>query len=89
MNDVIVVQIVHALHDLVHVVPGFRFGEGFAPFVQLHHGSALAQLQHDVDVVSVLEKTVKSHHVIVVQRTVNFDFLGHFLALVLTGHEFF
>lgn len=60
---------------------------GFSSLMQFHHRPLLAQLQHDVDIERVIEEAVEADNVLVVQRLVNLNFLGHFLLLIVLHHQ--
>ena len=59
VNYLVLVEVLDAKQDLVHEVSRLRLGHSLSAFVQLHHRSAAAELQNDVDKVGVFKVTVQ------------------------------
>ena len=67
MDDVLRVDVLHPVHQLLHVVAGLDLGDHVAGLEHVHQGPFGAVLQHDVDVVRVLKVLDELHHVLVDQ----------------------
>lgn len=52
-----------------------------------HHGSLLAELQHDVNIELIVKETMKANDVYVIERLVNLNFLRHLLLLIVLHHQ--
>lgn len=48
-----------------------------------------AQFQHNVHIAVIIEKAQKSHHIRMIQRFMNLNFLRHFVSLIMLHHQFF
>ena len=82
MDDVLAVDVLHALHQLGHVVPGLRLRHRHAALQDVDQGLPGAVLQHDVDVVSVLEVLEELYYVFVSERAVKLNFTGNFFLVM-------
>ena len=72
-------DILDSLAELVDVVASFHFVESLAALDEVRQRLILANIQHDVDILSVLEVAVEAHDVLIVERSMNFDLTGQFL----------
>ena len=79
MDDVLTVDVLHPLTQGGHVVPGLRFSHRHPCLEDVDQGLPGAVLQHDVNVVPVLEVFEELYYVLVTQRTVKLDFSRYFL----------
>ena len=79
MDDALAVDVLHAVHQLGHVVPGLGLRHRHPALEDVDQGLPGAVLQHDVDVVPVLEMFEELYYVFVAQRTVKLDFSRDFL----------
>lgn len=89
MDYFVLVQIFDSEEDLLHEVSGLGLSDGFTPLVQLHHGASSAKFEDDVDEILVLEIGEELDHVLVVERLVKCDLLGHLLSLVALDQQGF
>lgn len=89
MDDLVVVQVLDPVEHLLHVIAGFRFGDGPTPLVKLHQGPAPTQLQDDVDEVLIFKEAEQLDDVLVRQGFVQADFLGHLFPLMLLDQQRF
>ena len=71
VDDFEFVEVLGGFDELVDVALGFQFREALPPSDELVQGLVLAELQHDVDVLLVLEVFLEQHHLIVAQRLVD------------------
>ena len=78
MNDVLAVDVLHALDQLGHVVSSLGLRHRHPALEHVDQGLPGAVLQHDVDVVAVLEVLEELYHVFVSQRAVKLNFTGNF-----------
>lgn len=89
MDDFVVVQVFDPADNLMDVVAAFVFSNDFSALMQLHHGALLAQLENDVNVEAIIEKAVEADNILVEQRFMNLNLLGHLFLLVVLHHELF
>ena len=64
-------DVLHAVHKLLHVVPGLDLGDHMPGLEHVHQGPFGAVLQHDVDVVRVLKVLDELYNVLVYQVSEN------------------
>ena len=85
MDDALAVDVLHALHQLGHVVPGLRLRHRHPALQHVHQRLPGAVLQHDVDVVSVLKVLEELYYVFVSQRAMKLNFTGNFFLVMRLG----
>ena len=78
MYDSMRVQIFECINALDHVALHLDLSESLPPSQHLIHRLVLAEFQQDVNVFCIFEM-FKSDYVVVVQRSVDFDFAHKFL----------
>lgn len=81
-------QIPHSIQNLADIETAFVIGDNRTTFMQFHHRSLFAQFQNYVNVGGIVEEAEKSHDIGMLERFVDLNFLGHFLLLVVLGHQF-
>ena len=74
MDDFLVVDVDEALDEVVEVVLQLRFCDALALFHHLVEGVVRAELEHNVDVLAVLEDVVEQQDVLMFQGFVDFNF---------------
>ena len=79
MDDVLTVDVLDPLAQGGHVVAGLRLCHCHSRLQDVNQRLPGAVLQHDVDVVPVLEVFEELYYILVTQRTVKLDFSRDFL----------
>lgn len=87
VDDFVVVEVFDPAHDLVDVVAALVLGNDLSALVQLHHGALLAQLEDDVHVEGIVEEAMEADNVLVEERFVDLNLLGHLLLLIVLHHQ--
>ena len=85
MDDALAVDVLHAVHQLGHVVPGLGLRHRHPALENVDQGLPGAVLQHDVDVVSVLKVLEELYYVFVSQRAMKLNFTGNFFLVMRLG----
>ena len=80
MDNLLGVDVLDGLHQLVDVVAGFDLVKLLAALNQVCQGLIRADVQHDVDILLVLEVAIEADDVLVVERPVNLDLTSQLLA---------
>ena len=80
MNDILLMHISHALHQLVDVVPSFHFVKTLAATQKVGQGLVLADVQHQIDVLRVFEVAIEADNILMRERIVNLNLTCEFLA---------
>jgi len=73
MDHVLFMHVLDAATQLMDVVAGLDFGEALASAHKVRKGLVMANVKHYVDVLPIFEVSVKSHYVLVTERSVDFD----------------
>ena len=79
MDDVLTVNVLYPLAQGGHVVPGLRLCHRHPRLQDVHQRLPGAVLQHDEDVVPVLEVFEELYYVLVAKRPMKLDFSRDFL----------
>ena len=80
MDDFVLVNVLHALDELLDVVACFQFVQALPTAHQVTQRLILADIQHDIYVVLVLEVPIEAHNVLMVQGAVNLDLTRQLLS---------
>ena len=73
MDDFLGVDVLDGLHQLVDVVAGLDLVKSLTALDQVCQGLICADVQHDVDVLLVLEVAIEADDMLVIERPVNLD----------------
>ena len=67
MDHLTGVDILDSLAELIDVVPSLYLVESLTALDEVRQRLILTNIQHDVDIFSILEVAVKAHHILIVQ----------------------
>lgn len=88
MDDMMLVQVLHALNDLSRVALYFKFVQAFSSLNELTHGFVFAKVQQNVNVWVILEKMFELDDVVVVCWLVYLYLVEELLLLAGLGYRF-
>ena len=80
MDNLLGVDVLDGLHQLVDVVAGLDLVKLLAALNQVCQGLIGADVQHDVDILLVLEVAIEADDVLVIERSVNLNLTSQLLA---------
>ena len=80
MDDFLGVDVLDGLHQLVDVVAGLDLVKLLTALNQVCQRLIGADVQHDVDILFVLEVAIEADDVLVIKRPVNLDFTRQLLS---------
>lgn len=84
VDNEVLVKVHQCLADLVTIVFSFNFSNCFSPADHLAESLVFAQVEQNVHILRVLEKFLKTHDVLVLQRIMNFDLVQKFALVTLS-----
>ena len=79
MNDSVGMQVLDGIAELQNVALNFEFDESLSSSKKLVERLTLTELKQNVNIFSIFEEVLKSHYVLVMKRTMNFDLTHQFL----------
>ena len=79
MDDLAGVHILDCLAQLVDIVSCLDLVESLAALDEVRKRLILADVEHDVDILTVLKIPIESHYVFIVERSMNLDLTGQLL----------
>lgn len=79
MNNILRMQILHGAHKLVHIILCLRLCESASTLHELHQCMLRTDFEQEVNVAIIFEESFEFHDVRMSDRSVNFDFMHHFL----------
>ena len=85
MDHLARVNILDSLAQLVDIVSCLNLMESLAALNEIRKRLVLADVQHDVDILTVLKIPIESHYVFIVERSMNLDFTGQLLTSLGPG----
>ena len=80
MDNLLGVDVLDGLHQLVDVVAGLDLVKLLAALNQVCQGLIGADVEHDVDILLVLEVAIEADDVLVIERSVNLNLTSQLLA---------
>ena len=80
MDDLLGVDVLDGLHQLVDVVAGLDLVKLLTALNQVCQGLIGADVQHDVDILFVLEVAIEADDVLVIKRPVNLNLTRQLLS---------